>query len=69
MPDMGIFLTPCQQIGLAEAIEGLTFVIVQEMQERLDDARYALEKIVQGHVFETADEAEKCARDIAYNAL
>lgn len=68
-PDIGIFLTPRQQKGLAEAIEGLTFVTVQDMQERLDDARYALEKIAAGHVFETADEAEKWARDIAENAL
>ncbi len=68
-PDMGIFLTPRQQKALAEAIEGLTFVTVQDMQERLEDARCALEKIAAGHVFETADEAEKWARDIAENAL
>lgn len=68
-PDIGIFLTPRQQKGLAEAIEGLTFVTVQDMQERLEDVRCALEKIAAGHVFETADEAEKWARDIAENAL
>lgn len=68
-PDIGIFLTPRQQKGLAEAIEGLTFVAVQDMQERLEDAKHALEKIAQGHVFETADKAEKWARDIAENAL
>lgn len=68
-PDMGIFLTPRQQKTLAEAIEQMTLVAVQDMQERLEDARYALGKIAQGHVFETADEAEKWARDIAENAL
>jgi hypothetical protein len=68
-PDTGIFLTPRQQKGLVEAIESLTFVTVQDMQERLEDARYALEKISQGHVFETAEEAEKWARDIANGAL
>jgi hypothetical protein len=68
-PDMGIFLTPRQQKALAEAIEWLTFVTVQDMQERIEDAKYALEKISQGHVFETADDAEKWARDIADNAL
>ena len=68
-PDMGIFLTPRQQKALAEAIDGLTFVTVQDMTERIEYARHALEKIAQGHVFETADEAEKWARDIAENAL
>ena len=68
-PEIGIFLTPRQQKALAEAIEGLTFATVQDMQERIEDARHALEKIAQGHVFETADEAEKWARDIAENAL
>lgn len=68
-PDMGIFLTPRQQKALADAIESLTFVTVQDMQERLEDARHALEKIAQGHVFETPEEAEEWARDIANNAI
>lgn len=68
-PDIGMFLTPRQQKGLAEAIEGLTFTAVQDIQERLEDARYALERIAQGHAFETADDAEKWARDIAESAL
>lgn len=70
-PEMGIFLTPRQQKELAEAIEGLTFVTVQDMQERLENARHALERIAQGHVhaFETVDEAEKWASNIVEKAL
>lgn len=55
-----------RQDNKSDATELIT---VQDMQERLEDAKYALEKIAQGHVFETADEAEKWARDIAENAL
>lgn len=68
-PEIGIYLTPRQQKALAEAIEQMTFVAVQDMQERLDDAKQALQKIAQGHVFESVDEAEEWARAIAENAL
>lgn len=42
---------------------------IADIRERLDIAKDALKKIASGHVFETADEAEKWARDIAENAI
>lgn len=33
-PDIGMFLTPHQQNALIEAIDDLTFIVAQNMQER-----------------------------------
>lgn len=68
-PDMGIFLTPRQQKTLAEAIEQMTFVTVQDMQERLDIASSALEKLAMGHAFTGGEEGEKWMRGVAESAL
>jgi len=40
-----------------------------ELVEQLRIARHALKEIGSGHVFESADDAERWARDKAHNAL
>jgi len=68
-PEIGIWLTPRQQKTLAEAMEQMTFVAIENMKERLDIASNALEKMAMGHAFTTAEEGEKWMRGIAESTL
>jgi hypothetical protein len=52
-----------------ERIEQMTFVTVQDIEERLEYARYALEKIADGGGFDSWEEEARWARAIADNAL
>lgn len=66
---VGIWLTERQQKELADALERMTFVAIEDMRKRLNVAVDALVKVSMGHAFTDEEQGEKWMRDTAEAAL